>query len=543
MEQNHNTQPPVVEIDRVSKRFAKVLANHDVSITLNKGEVVALLGENGAGKSTIMNILYGIYHMTSGEIRIDGVKKNIATPRDAMALGISMIQQHFSLVGAHTVTENIILGNVKGKIDYEAEEKKIQDLSDRYRFGVSAKAKVGDLPVGMQQKVEIMKALYRDTRILIMDEPTAVLMPQEIDTLMEFIRSFVAEGNSVFFITHKMREVMQVADRIVIMRNGEVSGTVRKSEVQMSDLARLMIGHDLEVLTRSDTDGKKAAVRLKVDHVTVERRHELPLLTDLDFEIHAGEILGVAGVSGNGQDSLCELLYGALPPTSGRITLDGKDITNLNVAQHIALGIGYCASDRYRYGMVADMSLSENMMLKSSYLHRWDKGGWINWKNVDLYTQEKIGQYTIKAPDPTVTIGSLSGGNQQKAVVAREVDMGQNFVIFDQPTRGLDLGAINYVHKTILAQRDAGKSILLVSTELSEIFTLSDRIAVICEGKFMGIFRNGDLSTEQIGMLMAGVPIEDLPKEEKSAARTPEKEQPAKTGSQDTGGKEDRIDE
>ena len=300
MEQNQNVQP-VVEIDHVSKRFAKVLANHDVSITLNKGEVVALLGENGAGKSTIMNILYGIYHMTSGEIRIDGVKQNITTPRDAMALGISMIQQHFSLVGAHTVTENIILGNVRGKIDYAAEEKKVQELSDRYQFGVSAKAKVGDLPVGMQQKVEIMKALYRNTRILIMDEPTAVLMPQEIDTLMEFIRSFVAQGNSVFFITHKMREVMQVADRIVIMRNGEVSGTVSKAEVQMADLARLMIGHDLEVLSRSEHDGKKEAVRLKVEHVTVERKNELPLLTDLNFEIHAGEILGVAGVSGNGQ--------------------------------------------------------------------------------------------------------------------------------------------------------------------------------------------------------------------------------------------------
>ena len=514
MEQKQKGLVPVVEIDHVSKRFAKVLANDDVSITLNKGEVVALLGENGAGKSTIMNILYGIYHMTSGEIRVDQVRREIGAPRDAMALGISMIQQHFSLVGAHTVTENIILGNVKGKIDYEAEERKVQELSDRYQFGVSAKAKVGDLPVGMQQKVEIMKALYRDTRILIMDEPTAVLMPQEIDTLMDFIRSFAAEGNSVFFITHKMKEVMQVADRIVIMRNGRVSGTVSKSEVQMADLARLMIGHDLEELRRSEHDEKKEAVRLKVNHVTVEQKGGVPLLKDLDFEIHAGEILGVAGVSGNGQDSLCELLYGALKPTSGTIALDGKDITNLNVAQHIALGIGYCASDRYRYGMVSDMTLSENMMLKSSYLHRWDKGGWISWKTVDRYTQEKIDQYTIKAPDPSVTIGSLSGGNQQKAVVAREVDMGQNFVIFDQPTRGLDLGAINYVHKTILNEREAGKSILLVSTELSEVFALSDRIAVICEGKFMGIFRNGALSTEQIGMLMAGVPMEDIPKTE-----------------------------
>ncbi len=511
MEQKQKENPPVVEIDNVSKQFVKVLANHNVSISLHKGEVVALLGENGAGKSTIMNILYGIYHMTSGEIRIDGVKQNIATPRDAMALGISMIQQHFSLVGAHTVTENIILGNVKGKIDYAAEERKIQELSDRYQFGVDARSKIRDLPVGMQQKVEIMKALYRNTRILIMDEPTAVLMPQEIDTLMDFIRSFVSEGNSVFFITHKMREVMQVADRIVIMRNGEVSGTVKKTEVQMEDLARLMIGHDLEVLSKPEHDEKKEEVRLKVDHVTVERKNELPLLKDISFEIHAGEILGVAGVSGNGQDSLCELLYGALTPSTGTITLDGKDITHMNVAQHIELGIGYCAADRHRYGMVSEMSLSENMLLKSSYLHRWDRHGWIGWKKIDQYTGDKIAQYSIKAPDPYVTIGSLSGGNQQKVVVAREADMGQNLIIFDQPTRGLDLGAINYVHKKILGEREAGKCILLVSTELSEIFTLSDRIAVICEGKFMGIFRNGELSTEQIGMLMAGVSMEELP--------------------------------
>ncbi len=508
MEQIQSKAIPVVEIDHVSKQFARVLANHDVSITLNKGEVVALLGENGAGKSTIMNILYGIYHMTSGEIRIDGVKRNIVSPRDAMALGISMIQQHFSLVDAHTVTENIILGNVKGKIDYAEEERKVQELSDRYQFGIDAKARVGDLPVGMQQKVEIMKALYRDTRILIMDEPTAVLMPQEIDILMDFIHSFVAEGNCVFFITHKMREVMLVADRIVIMRNGEVKGIVNKSEVRIEDLARLMIGHDLETLSKSDQNEKNDIVRLKVDHVTVEQKNHPPLLKDLTFGIHAGEILGVAGVSGNGQVHLCELLYGALKPTSGTITLDGRDISDMNVAQHIALGIGYCAADRYRYGMVADMSLSENMMLKSTYLHRWDKGGWINWKKVDEYTNEKISQYSIKAWDPFMKIGSLSGGNQQKAVVAREVDMGQNFVIFDQPTRGLDLGAINYVHKMILSEREAGKSILLVSTELSEVFALSDRIAVICEGRFMGIFKNGELNTEQIGMLMAGVPIE-----------------------------------
>ena len=501
---------PVVELKHVTKRFAKVLANDDVSITIHEGEVVALLGENGAGKSTIMKILYGLYHETSGEILVDGQKVRINSPRDAMKLGISMIQQHFSLVGAHTVTENIILGNVKGKIDYAAQEAEIQKLSDAYKFGVDARAVINDLPVGMQQKVEILKALHRKTRILIMDEPTAVLMPQEIDTLMDFVRAFAAEGNSVIFITHKMKEVMQVADRIVIMRGGRVTGDVKTSEVQMSDLARLMIGHDLEVLKKSELDPVETSrTRVTVRNVSVSVKNGPRLLSHLDFGIRAGEILGVAGVSGNGQEELCELLYGALKPTEGSILLDGEDITKKNVAEHIALGIGYCAADRFRYGMVPDMTMSENMFLKSSYLKRWSNKGVINWKNVDQYTEKAIKDFNIKAPDHSVSAGSLSGGNQQKMVVAREVDMGKNFVIFDQPTRGLDLGAINYVHKTILKERDAGKSILLISTELSEIFELSDRIAVIYKGRFMGIFRNGELSTHQIGLLMAGVELSE----------------------------------
>ena len=500
---------PVIELKHITKRFAKVLANDDVSITIHKGEVVALLGENGAGKSTIMKILYGLYHATSGEIWIDGKEQKISSPKEAMARGISMIQQHFSLVPAHTVTENIILGNCKGKIDFRAKEKEIQELADQYGFEVPAGEYIRNLSVGTQQKVEILKALYLNARILIMDEPTAVLTPQEITTLMKFVRQYVEKGNSVVFITHKMKEVMEVSDRIVVMQNGRICGTVNKSDTNEKELAHMMIGHDLENLkSPGQTDFSDKKKRLVAEDMTIQYKDQAPLLDHVSFAVHEGEVLGIAGVSDNGQQELCEAVYGAAALTSGRISLDGEDITNLSVKDRIALGMGYAASDRYRYGMVADMSLTENMLLKSSYLGKWVKKGIVNWKKLDAYTENMIKQYAVKAPDHSVTAGSLSGGNQQKVVVAREVDMGQKVLIFDQPTRGLDLGAINYVHKTILGEKEKGKAILLVSTELSEIFALSDRIAILYKGKIMGIFRNDELTTEKIGLLMAGYQID-----------------------------------
>lgn len=497
---------PVIELKHITKRFAKVLANDDVSITIHKGEVVALLGENGAGKSTIMKILYGLYHATSGEIWIDGKERKIATPKEAMDAGISMIQQHFSLVPAHTVTENIILGNCKGKLDIKKKEKEIQALAEQYGFQVPAGEYVKNLSVGTQQKVEILKALYLNARVLIMDEPTAVLTPQEIDTLMEFVRRYVEKGNSVVFITHKMREVMAVSDTIVVMRNGSICGTVKKTDTSETELAHMMIGHELETLEKPGTeDMSNRRVRLAVKDLSIKPKGHTPLLEDINFEIHEGEVLGFAGVSDNGQQELCEAIYGGIPITSGRIELDGEDVTNESVKDRIKLGMGYAVADRYRYGMVAEMSMSENMLLKSSYLNKWVNHGLIRWSALHRYTEDSIKKYAIKAPDHTVTVGSLSGGNQQKMVVAREVDMGDKLIIFDQPTRGLDLGAINYVHKTILGERDKGKAVLLVSTELSEIFALSDRIAVLYKGKIMGIFKNGELTTEKIGLLMAGV--------------------------------------
>ena len=497
----------LVELKHISKRFAKVLANDDVSMEIKEGEVVALLGENGAGKSTIMKILYGLYHATSGEIYINGERREINSPREAIASGISMIQQHFSLIPAHTVTENIILGHCKGKIDYKAKEKEIQELADKYHFAVNAGEYVKNLTVGAQQKVEILKALYLNSKILIMDEPTAVLTPQEAEILMKFVRDYVAKGNSVVFITHKMKEVMEVSDRIIVLRNGRVSGTISEEEVRSvkeTELVNMMIGHALEVL-KSPGGEESRKVRFSVSNLSIIPKDEVPILSNISFDIHGGEVLGFAGVSGNGQQELCEAIYGARTIHSGKIILDGEDISALPISERIRKGIGYLASDRYKYGMVSDMSLSENLMLKASYLDRWVKHGIIQWKKVNQDTENIIENYKVKAPDYSVNIGSLSGGNQQKLVVAREVDMGKNLVIFDQPTRGLDLGAINYVHKTILKEKELGKSILLVSTELSEIFALSDRIAVLYKGRIMGIYRNGEISTDQIGLLMAGV--------------------------------------
>lgn len=500
---------PAVELRHITKRFAKVLANDDVSFTINKGEVVALLGENGAGKSTIMKILYGLYHATSGEILIDGKPTKIDSSKDAVNLGISMIQQHFSLVPPHTVTENIILGTCKGIIDYRTKEKEIQTLADRYDFNVSATDYIKDLPVGAQQKVEILKALYLNAKILIMDEPTAVLTPQESVTLMKFVREYAEKGNSVVFITHKMKEVMEVSDRIIVMRNGRVSGCLEKTDTDERELARIMVGCDLEEVRSNNTEDQRSRKeRLVVENLSVEYKNEVPLLSNINFAIHEGEIFGVAGVSGNGQQELCEAIYGYLKPTKGKVMLDDEDITNLDVRSHISRGIGYLASDRHRYSMVGDMSLSENMLLKASYLDKWIRNGVIDRKKLDDYTEDAIKQYKIKAPDHDITIGSLSGGNQQKVVVAREVNMGENLIIIDQPTRGLDIGAINYVHKTILNEKQKGKSILLVSTELSEIFALSDRIAVIYKGRMMGIYKNGELTTDEIGLLMAGYEID-----------------------------------
>ena len=498
--------PPVVEIQNVSKYFAKVVANKDVSIFVNSGEVVALLGENGAGKSTIMKILYGLYSMDEGRIFIRGEQAAIKSPADAMKLGIAMIQQHFSLVPTHTATENIILGNEHGYIAMKECNKKIKILAESYGFDIPVDKKVGELAVGVQQKIEILKALYINASILIMDEPTAVLTPQEAEVLMRFIKDFTAKGNSVIFITHKLKEVMEVADRIVVMRNGVVVDTVKKDETDEHALAKMMIGQDIVPAERETSlDYAHAKKVLEFRHVTVDEKGSSPLIDDVSFAVHKGEIFGIAGVSGNGQDELCDVICGMRRPTNGELIYCGENIASKSIRERIEAGIGYVPVDRYRDGMVMDMTLAENMLLKSSFEKKWFSHGLIRQKALNAYTCEKIEEHRVKATGPSDIARSLSGGNQQKVVLAREVDLGSKLLVFNQPTRGLDMGAVDRIHKVILEEKERKKGILLVSTELSEIFEICDRIAVMYKGRFMGIYENGELTTAQIGLLMAGI--------------------------------------
>ncbi|MCH3907139.1 MAG: ABC transporter ATP-binding protein [Sphaerochaeta sp.] len=494
-----------VEIQHVTKCFSKVIANKDVSLTVNDGEVLALLGENGAGKSTIMKILYGLYDKDEGRMLVHGREVRIKSPRDAMALGIAMIQQHFSLVPTHTATENIILGHVHGYLPLKKCSQQVQVIAQEYEVDVPLDVPVGKLSVGQQQKIEILKALYINARILIMDEPTAVLTPQESETLMRFIRSYVAKGNSAIFITHKMREVMEVADRITVMRSGMVVDTVRRSNTDEHSLARMMIGRDIQTQAApQQKTGVAAPVVLSVEHLSLIGPKKERLLTDVSFQIHQGEVFGIAGVSGNGQDALCDVISGRLYPSSGLIRFEGKDISRDSVRSRNERGIGYVPLDRYRDGMVMEMSLAENLLLKGWRSDKWISHGFVRNNVVNADTQRMITQYHVKATGPDDTAKSLSGGNQQKVVLAREVAVGTHLLICNQPSRGLDMGAVEHIHQVIFQAKQEGKAVLLISTELSELFEMADQIAVMYQGEMVDIFPNGARSIEEIGLMMAG---------------------------------------
>jgi general nucleoside transport system ATP-binding protein len=494
---------PLFELQHITKYFSKVIANSDVSFSIQEGEILSLLGENGAGKSTCMKILYGLYHPDSGTICQNGVPVSIHSPRDAMSLGISMIQQHFSLVQAATVTENIILGKVSGIINWHKKEQEIVSLAEKFGFSVDPKACIKDLSAGEQQKVEILKALYRETSLLIMDEPTAILTPREIENLMQFSKNYAAKGNSIIFITHKMKEVLEISDRIVIMRDGRVYGDILRRDADETKLASMMFGHKIDSLPIPDKKSVQDSIILRVENLTVKRKNEPVRLNNISFEIHAGEILGFAGVSGNGQQELCMSLCGA-ESSSGNIFLNGNDISNFSIRERIESGIGYVPSDRFRYGMIMNMSLSENIFLKSSYNCELSRFGIIDFRKLHQKTAELIASFNVKATGPQAKAGELSGGNQQKILVGRETSGNKDLVIFDQPSRGLDLDAIQHVHKTILQEKQNGKAVLLISTELSEIFTLSDRIAVLYKGAIQCICTPEELDTASIGLLMAG---------------------------------------
>lgn len=497
----------LLEVRELTKRFPGVLASDRVSFTLSKGEIVALLGENGAGKSTLMKIVYGLLSADSGEILLDGNPVNIRSPRAAIDLGIGMVHQHFMLVEPLSVTENIVLGHEPahpgGVLDMRKARQDVMELSRRYGLRVDPDSIVRDLPVGMQQRVEILKALYRSARILILDEPTAVLTPQEVKELFSVVRSLVAEGLSVVFITHKLEEVMSIADRVLVMRDGHIVGETRPAQTDTAGLARLMVGRDV-VFRVEKKPSECGEALLEVDEVSVPDERRLEAVRGVSFSVCAGEVVAIAGVSGNGQSELVEAITGLRKVSSGTIRLSGKDITGASVRQTIAAGVSHVPEDRHRRGMVLEFNLSDNILLGDHRNQPFSRYGILNPESIRDTAKERVSEYDVRTPSVDVPGTSLSGGNQQKLVLARELGRDPKLLVAAQPTRGLDVGAIEFVHKQILAERDSGTGVLLVSLELEEIQSLADRILVMYEGRIVKEFRAGEASDEELGYYMTG---------------------------------------
>jgi ABC-type uncharacterized transport system ATPase subunit len=498
---------PVLELRHITKRFPGVLANDDVSIAVSRGEVLSLLGENGAGKSTLMNVAYGLLEAESGEILVDGAVVDIKNPRRAIDLGIGMVHQHFMLVEPLTVTENIVLGleptTFGGVIDRRVAREKVVAISKRYGLKVDPDERVMDLSVGMQQRVEILKALYREARILILDEPTAVLTPQEVDELFEIVRQLVAEGLSIVIITHKLDEVMVFADRIAVMRAGRVVGETRPADTSEAGLARMMVGREV-VLRVTKTPKAAGDVVLDVSDLHVRDDRKLEAVRGVSLTVSAGEVVGIAGVDGNGQNELVESIVGLRRPESGRITLRGKDITHADAADSIAAGVSHVPADRQRRGLVLEFDLVENVALGDHRKPPLGHHGLLSRKAMDDVAGERIADYDVRTPNQHIEAANLSGGNQQKLVLARELGRNPDLLVASQPTRGLDVGAIEFVHSRILAERDADKAILLISMELEEVMSLSDRILVMYEGRIVAEFEGGAVTGEELGLHMTG---------------------------------------
>ncbi|MFE4710763.1 MULTISPECIES: ABC transporter ATP-binding protein [Paenibacillus] len=497
---------PVVELKQITKRFPGIVANDSISLTLEKGEIHALLGENGAGKSTLMNIVFGLYQPDEGSIEIDGKPVMIDSPNKAIELGIGMVHQHFKLVDPFTVTENIVLGMEpkKGlKIDYKSAAEQVRKLSEQYGLQVNPNAKIHDISVGMQQRVEIMKTLYRGADILIFDEPTAVLTPQEITELMAIMKRLVAEGKSIILITHKLKEIMQISDRVTIIRRGKVIDTVKTSETNPNELAEKMVGRGVTFKVDKKPPEIGTAV-LKLNDVNSKNKDGVPVLNGLTFEVKAGEILGIAGVDGNGQSELIQAITGLRKIDSGSITMEGQEIANLSPRKVTEKNISHIPEDRHKHGLVLDFSMSENMVLETYYQKPYNQNGFLNYDIINKHAGELIQQFDVRTPSLETKARSLSGGNQQKAIIAREIDKNPTLLIAAQPTRGLDVGAIEFVQKQLIAQRDQGKAVLLISFELDEIMNVSDRIAVIYEGQIVGEVYPQDTNDQELGLMMAG---------------------------------------
>jgi ABC-type uncharacterized transport system ATPase subunit len=511
----------VLELRGVTKIFPGVIANDDVSLVLQRGEIVALLGENGAGKSTLMNVVYGLLSPDAGQILVDGQPVRIRRPRQAIDLGIGMVHQHFMLVETLTVTENIILGREiarSGVIDLAAARAAVCELSERYGLAVEPDARIMDLPVGMQQRVEILKALYQGARILILDEPTAVLTPQEATELFSVVRSLVSEGLSVVLITHKLDEVLLAADRVVVMRDGKVVGETRPSETDEISLARMMVGRDV-VLRVDKTEAAPKEIALEVKDLHVEDDRRLEAVKGMSFDVRRGEIVGIAGVSGNGQTELVEAIVGLRRPRSGTVTLLGHDITHATARSTIAAGVSHVPEDRQRRGLVLEFDLAENIILGDHRSMPYSKRGFMRPSAIGEVARKRISDYDVRTPSMNVLAGNLSGGNQQKLVLAREMGRDPELLIAAQPTRGLDVGAIEFVHRRILAERDSGKAVLLLSLELEEVMSLSDRILVVYGGRVVAEFASGGADAETLGVYMTGGVADEDPSPTSVAGR------------------------
>ncbi|RPF55935.1 ABC transporter ATP-binding protein [Aquisalibacillus elongatus] len=502
----------VIEMLDIRKEFPGVVANNNINLQVQQGEIHALLGENGAGKSTLMNVLFGIYQAEKGKIRVKGQDVNITSPNVANDLGIGMVHQHFMLVDTFTVTENIVLGSepTKGlKVNIEDAAKDIKKISDQYGLKVDPYALVRDISVGMQQRVEILKMLYREADILILDEPTAVLTPQEIEELMEIMRSLVKEGKSIILITHKLKEIMSVADRCTVIRRGEGVGTVSVNETSTNELASMMVGREVSFKTDKKESQPKDLV-LDIQNLIVTDQREVEMVKGLDLEVRQGEIVGIAGVDGNGQSELVEAITGLRKPKDGQILLNNESITYLNPRDVYEKGLAHIPQDRHKFGLVLDYPVAENMVLQTYYKKPFSSGWSLNFKEIYQYARKIIDEYDVRTPSESTLARSLSGGNQQKAIVGREIDRSPDLLIASQPTRGLDVGAIEFIHKKLIEERDQNRAVLLVSFELDEIRNLSDRIAVIYEGKIVANVKPDEVTEEELGLLMAGSNIEKV---------------------------------
>ena len=496
----------VIEMRDITKVFGEFVANDKINLHLRKGEIHALLGENGAGKSTLMNMLAGLLEPTSGEIVVNGQVVNLDSPSKAASLGIGMVHQHFMLVEAFTVAENIILGSEltkNGVLDIAGASKEIKALSERYGLAVDPSAKVADISVGAQQRVEILKTLYRGADILIFDEPTAVLTPSEIEELMAIMKNLVKEGKSIILITHKLDEIRAVSDRVTVIRRGKSIETVEIAGATNADLAEMMVGRSVSFKTEKQASQPKEVV-LSIKDLVVNENRGVPAVKNLSLDVRAGEIVGIAGIDGNGQSELIQAITGLRKVESGSVELKGNSIVGLHPRQITELSVGHVPEDRHRDGLILEMMISENIALQTYYKEPHSKNGILNYSNITSYAKKLMEEFDVRAASELVPAAALSGGNQQKAIIAREIDRDPDLLIVSQPTRGLDVGAIEYIHKRLIEERDNGKAVLVVSFELDEILNVSDRIAVIHDGKIQGIVSPETTNKQELGVLMAG---------------------------------------